>query len=92
VKRRDAAVSLRPRSRYNDGRPVAFDAASRAQKGDDGDPLFAVTARDRASPDRPPPGAGIKNYPESLRATKRYVRNMALWLAGRPTGAPRARA
>jgi hypothetical protein len=39
-----------------------------------------------------PPGAGIRNYPESLRATKRYVRNMALWLAGRQTGAPRAQA
>lgn len=29
------------------------------------------------------PGNGIKNFPEALRSTKQYVRNVALWLAGK---------
>jgi hypothetical protein len=30
-----------------------------------------------------PPGEGIESFPEALRSTKQYVRNIALWLAGR---------
>jgi hypothetical protein len=33
-----------------------------------------------------PPGAGMRESPQALRATQRYMRNVALWLAGRPTG------
>lgn len=29
------------------------------------------------------PGRGIEEYPEALRSTQQYVRNVALWLAGR---------
>ncbi|AHE54215.1 hypothetical protein [Sphingomonas sanxanigenens] len=31
-----------------------------------------------------PPGSGIAGSPEAQRAIRRYVRNLALWLAGRP--------
>jgi hypothetical protein len=30
------------------------------------------------------PGDGLARFPEGLRSTKRYVLNVALWLAGRP--------
>jgi hypothetical protein len=32
-----------------------------------------------------PPGDGMLRHPEALAAAHRYVRNVALWLAGRPT-------
>jgi hypothetical protein len=32
-----------------------------------------------------PPGNGIAAFPEARRSTERYVRNLALWLAGKPT-------
>ncbi len=32
------------------------------------------------------PGDGMLRDPEGRRSTERYVRNLALWLAGRPTG------
>jgi hypothetical protein len=31
-----------------------------------------------------PPGDGLARFPEARRSTERYVRNLALWLAGRP--------
>jgi hypothetical protein len=31
-----------------------------------------------------PPGDGLAEFPEALRATQRYVRNIAFWLAQRP--------
>jgi hypothetical protein len=31
-----------------------------------------------------PPGHGLAERPEAMRATKHYVRNLALWLAGQP--------
>lgn len=31
-----------------------------------------------------PPGDGIARFPAALRSTERYVRNLALWLGGRP--------
>jgi hypothetical protein len=30
-----------------------------------------------------PPGNGLATFPQALRSTERYVRNIALWLAGR---------
>jgi hypothetical protein len=32
-----------------------------------------------------PPGNGLARFPEARRSTQRYVQNLALWLAGRPT-------
>jgi hypothetical protein len=29
-----------------------------------------------------PPGNGFATFPQALRSTERYVRNMALWLGG----------
>jgi hypothetical protein len=29
-----------------------------------------------------PPGGGMRQFPEALRSTKQYVRNLAFWLAG----------
>jgi hypothetical protein len=29
------------------------------------------------------PGTEMKHFPEALRSTKQYVRNVALWLAGK---------
>jgi hypothetical protein len=31
------------------------------------------------------PGDGLEHFPEAVRSTKQYVRNVALWLAGRPS-------
>lgn len=39
---------------------------------------------------REAPGSGIARSPEAWRSIRRYVRNVALWLAGRPTAEPRA--
>jgi hypothetical protein len=33
-----------------------------------------------------PPGGKLKASPEARRSTERYMRNVGLWLAGRPTG------
>ncbi len=33
-----------------------------------------------------PPGDGIRRHPEALAGAHRYARNVALWLAGLPTG------
>lgn len=35
-----------------------------------------------------PPGDGLEHAPEAQRAIERYVRNLALWLAGRPVDTP----
>jgi hypothetical protein len=53
-----------------------------AQKGDDGDPLFAVTARDRASPDRPDPVLSTSCRPRCLAPQP--------WPLGVPETAPRS--
>jgi hypothetical protein len=31
-----------------------------------------------------PAGNGLAQFPEALRSTRRYVRNVALWLSRRP--------
>jgi len=33
------------------------------------------------------PGNKLAQFPQALQATRRYVRNLALWLAGRDVGA-----
>jgi hypothetical protein len=36
-----------------------------------------------------PPGSALAAFPQAMRSTERYVRNLALWLAGRPVDASR---
>jgi hypothetical protein len=37
-----------------------------------------------------PPGDALAHAPEAQRSIERYVRNLALWLAGRPVDTPLA--
>jgi hypothetical protein len=36
------------------------------------------------------PGNRLEGFPQALRQTRRYVRNLALWLAGRESDIQRA--
>jgi len=74
---------------------VGFNLAVAFEPSDDGGPAIAQSTFhhfcdynwdiERGAPSfvSEKPGSGIKDFPEALRSTKQYVRNIALWLAGK---------